>query len=160
MCHKFVLQLVDTVTRSPETEKAVGTLYSGSAFVLNHGAQQTITLMDSRAEVPPAPRATPYDYPSDAAALQPTRSYTPFDCRPCTIGSVNGASAALLDAFNNVTCAAFQLDVAAAATCTKTTPTSTPTPTADGSSHAADAATAVAVAKAGILRWAAVSNYF
>lgn len=151
-CHKFILQLVDARPAGTSVT-AVGTLFTGGAFMNTKDAQHTETLEDSRAGPPALPHLTPYDYPADAIALKPTGSYKPFDCRPCTIGSVNPAAQAALDVFNNVTrtgVSALQIE-AAAASCTKTTrPTSTPTPTSDAASNAAEAAVAAAAARAAL----------
>ncbi|KAJ6523508.1 hypothetical protein DFH09DRAFT_1420602 [Mycena vulgaris] len=149
-CHKFTLKLVDArpVGASP---LAIGTLFTGGAFMYNNAAQHTETLIDSRAGPPPPARLTPYNYPADAIALKPTGSYKAFDCRPCTIGAVPAAAQAALNAFNNVTRVVDLQVEAAAASCTKTNkPTSTPTPTSDAASNAAEAAVAAAAAQAAL----------
>lgn len=148
-CHKFTLQLVDTRPVGTAVD-AIGTLFTGGAFMYNQPAQHTETLVDSRAGPPPLPHLTPYNYPNDAIALRPTGSYTPFDCRPCTIGSVPTAAEVALEAFNNATRVA-DLQPDAVSTCTKSTPTSTPTPTEDAGTNSAAAAAAVAAAQAGML---------
>ncbi|KAF7292048.1 putative chitin synthase [Mycena indigotica] len=150
-CHKFTLKLVDTrpATAGP---LAVGSLYSGSAWLNGQDQDHTEILEDERGRPPPLPRA-PYDYPSDAIALQPTNSYNSFDCRPCTIGSVNPVPApAAVNVTRTTKPREVEEDVIVprAATCTKSKPTSTPTPSSDAQTNAAEAVAAAAAAKAAL----------
>lgn len=151
MCHEYIIKLVDA--RPVGTSlTAIGTLFSGGAFIGDNDASHTITIEDSRAKPPPIPLAA-YDYPNDAIALKPPGTYKPWNCSPCN----QGAPLVPFQEFNNdtistpTTAPAFEA-AAAPSACTKTTtrPTSTPTPTSDAATNAAEAAAAAAAAQAGL----------
>ncbi|KAJ7053175.1 hypothetical protein C8F01DRAFT_1330405 [Mycena amicta] len=157
-CHQYTLSLVD-IRPLGTLPTAVGTLDPGGAFIQNKDDGEILIVTRGSARPPPLPRA-PYDYPSDAIALRPTKSYRNFDCRPCTIGSVDDPvprAVAAIDARSHANSTTstrnWEADVnpqiRAATTCTKTTATSTPSPTSDAETNAAAAAAAAAAAKAG-----------
>ncbi|KAJ7048778.1 hypothetical protein C8F01DRAFT_1379508 [Mycena amicta] len=131
-CHQYTLKLVDTRPLGT-LPTAVGSLDPGGAFIQNKDDGEILIVTRGSARPPPLPRA-PYDYPSDAIALRPTKSYRNFDCRPCTIGSVSNPvprAVADMDAQSHANSTTstenWEADQRrAATTCTKTTATSTP----------------------------------
>ncbi|TBU25013.1 hypothetical protein BD311DRAFT_670462 [Dichomitus squalens] len=90
MCHRYQLVLLNG-PESGAPANAVGSLDGGSAFFANNkkvtNNKRFLTNRLALAGVPtPSP---PADYPPTAGALYIMRNGKTYDCRPCTIGSIN-----------------------------------------------------------------------
>ena len=167
-CHKYSLQLIDSRPAGADLH-AVGTMFTGGAWLAGANGQQNFLqeLTNSRAVPPPAPLASDTPYLDTDTALQPSRSYKPFDCSPCsddesdsavsdTAGGLRNVSSIVIEkrAPPTVTSPPLGKRQGSAPSCTIIT-TVTPLPTetnaaqADSESQASDAAAAAAAAAAG-----------
>ncbi|KAI0062638.1 hypothetical protein BV25DRAFT_1915793 [Artomyces pyxidatus] len=149
-CHKFMLSLSGARPTGAPSE-AVGAILPGGAFINNQETPGALEYVTRTLAGPPS--ATPTadtPYPTDAQALQPSKSYRTFDCRPCAVNCgipvPSGALQALLE------------DRAGASTCTvPSTPTATAAAQADANTNAVAAVAAAAAAAAALSSVTSVS---
>lgn len=84
MCHHYLLRLTDTRPAGADV-LAVGHLDSGGAYLIrNKAVLQAIEITHSHAMPPPPPLASDTPYLDTDTALQPSRSFSTFDCSPCS----------------------------------------------------------------------------